>query len=84
MKIFGYFDREEQTEPTFDPGLEVICPICMFKLTPPVVTTSLLVDRGARSYFYRMHKACASDKESVAIIESSLVDSIVGSHAKNN
>lgn len=75
--IFGYFDHAEQTAPTFDPGLDALCPHCIQKLERPVRTISLLVPGDTRSFFYRVHRDCAqrATEQQVMEIESSLVDS---------
>jgi hypothetical protein len=76
MNIFGYYTEENQTVPDFDPGLDVVCPVCMCPLTAPMVTTSLMRSKDGRSYFYRMHKKCSDNTVEVERIESSLIDSI--------
>jgi hypothetical protein len=76
MNIFGYFTEENQTVPDFDPGLDVICPVCMLHLAAPMVTTSLMKSKDGMSYFYRMHKKCSDNISEVERIESSLIDSI--------
>jgi len=77
MEIFGWFDTPSQDKPTYDPGLEAICPFCLLMLERPVVTLSLMKDGDNKSYFYRAHKHCydaASDDERNQI-EWSLIDS---------
>lgn len=73
----GYFTGADQTAPAYDPGMSALCPICLRQLERPVVTISLMLQRGARrSYFFRAHKACwdgASPAEQ-AEIESSIID----------
>lgn len=83
--IFGYFDQPEQTAPTFDPGLDALCPHCLQKLERPVRTISLLVPSDSRSFFYRVHRACAerATEQQVTEIESSLVDSRAAILPKN-
>jgi hypothetical protein len=56
--MIGYFTEAAQTEPVFDPGLEVDCPVCKARLIEPVKTISLMWVDGDRSYFFRAHKAC--------------------------
>lgn len=56
-RIYGYFTDAGQTEPAYDPGLDVNCPVCQQRLAAPVKTISVRAD-DARSYFYRVHKAC--------------------------
>ena len=78
--IFGYFERPEQTTPTFDPGPSALCPFCLRALAMPVKTISLMKPGDARSYFYRAHKACyeTADDRAIAEIESAQID--VGEH----
>lgn len=58
----GYFDHPQQTEPTYDPGLDISCWGCGKPLnTAPRVTISVAYqdrEKRLRSYFYRMHKRC--------------------------
>lgn len=57
----GYFTEPDQTEPAYDPGLNLPCPICHRMLTEaPVLTISLVSLNGPScwSYFYRVHRAC--------------------------
>ena len=75
-KVFGYFDNAEQIIPAFDPGLNVLCPVCMLVLSPPIVTVDLFKPGDSRSYFYRVHKECSKDSKGIGVIESSLIDSI--------
>jgi hypothetical protein len=70
LKYFGYFDSET-IKPTFDPGVNVNCPICNKRLQRPIQTISFLCK--AKSYFYRIHKKCAN-LESEQKIESMIVD----------
>lgn len=79
--IFGWFDYSGQSEPTHDPGLETICPICAKQLTKPVKTISLLKDGDNRSYFYRTHKPCyeMASENDIWAIESSLIDNLKSS-----
>ena len=59
MRIYGYFTDASQTDPVFDPGLHVPCPICTAELDPvDVRTISLMVPGDSRSYFYRVHRSC--------------------------
>lgn len=82
MNIFGYFDNPNQTEPSFDPGLGVNCPHCQKPLDeePERQTISLRWSGDARSYFYRVHKACreAASLEERYGIESLIVDKPLG------
>lgn len=77
-KIFGYFDDETQTEPAFDPGLNVLCPFCDKPLSHPMVTTSLMVPDDVRSYFYRAHKPCVdeAEPERVTAVDSLIIDAV--------
>lgn len=74
-KIFGYFDAYGQTVPTYDPGLLVNCPVCGELLSAPLRTISLMVPRDTRSYFYRIHRACANPSVQ-SDIEGVFVDAI--------
>lgn len=83
--IFGYFDDYYQTEPAYDPGLEVDCPVCNKQLSRPVWTVSFFVPGDNRSYFYRMHRACRatlSDAEA-SNYEQIVVDAVVRSKEAN-
>src|SRR5207253_1542630 len=75
--IFGYYDAPGQTEPTFDPGLDVLCPFCLCSLrSGQVQTVSLMLPGDVRCFFYRVHKECraqASEKE-IDEIEGALID----------
>lgn len=82
MIEFGYFSAPGQTIPARDPGLDVGCPVCHAPLTAPLVTISFLVPGDDRSYFYRIHKACQSEKAEQAI-ESLIVDSVYLSREVN-
>lgn len=59
MKIpTGYYISSEQTEPEYDPGLDVNCPMCGESLqSAPIRTVSMMEDRS-RSVFYRFHQHC--------------------------
>ena len=57
--IYGYFDKPELFEPTYDPGMDAPCLICHYKLSIfPVRTISLMLENDSRSYFYRVHIVC--------------------------
>ena len=64
--LLGYFDDLCQTEPAYDPPHDGPCIVCMKPLTPDTVRTVSLMDGGpgtgrdfpARSWFYRLHRAC--------------------------
>lgn len=75
--IFGYYESADQTKPTFDPGLDALCPHCLKKLEVPVRTMSLMLPGDNRSFFYRTHRECdaRASPEQVEEIESSLIDS---------
>lgn len=81
--IFGYFDDASQTKPTFDPGLDVLCPFCLKQLSRPLRTTSFLAIGDNRSFFYRAHRDCAENAtpEQEMEVESSVVDSRMGAPA---
>lgn len=61
MIPFGFYTDPEQTDPTFDPGVDgVPCPACHKPLTrDDLRTVSLMEIGGTRSLFYRLHKSCA-------------------------
>ena len=77
LSIFGYFTSPTETKPTFDPGLDVPCPVCLTELTLPVKTISLMPVNDDRSWFFRAHKECweNASKEEQQRIEGSLIDS---------
>lgn len=85
--IFGYYDHPDQTEPAYDPGMQVPCPICFNPVENPdtsesIVTVSIMATDSDRAYFYRMHKRCfgsASDEE-IQRVEDSLVSTKNVSH----
>ena len=78
MNIFGFFDDKNQTTPALDPGLNVLCPVCMSKLEKPIRTFSVMKLGSNKSYFYRVHKECSNNINAIEDIESSLVDSAEG------
>lgn len=75
--IFGYFDRAGQGEPTYDPGPNVLCPVCLRMLSDPVRTVSMVAAHAPqRSYFYRLRKVChenAAD-DTLIQIESAVIE----------
>lgn len=71
----GYFSKPEQEKPTYDPGLDIKCLVCNKKLSMPIKTISFLVPNDQRSYFYRLHKICATE-ENQKRIEGPIVDAI--------
>lgn len=79
--IFGFYERPDQTEPSYDPGPDALCPICLTELGYParqVRTVSLMkADNPAKSFFYRMHLDCAKNatEEEIMQVESSAIDS---------
>ena len=77
MSIFGFYERADQTEPSYDPGLNVPCPFCLQKLERPVHTVSLMLPGDSRSFFYRSHRQCrhSATPRQIMEIESSLIDS---------
>ncbi len=90
LRIYGYFTSPNQTEPEYDPGLEVDCPICHKQLSRPMVTPSLMLQNdqgqaGGRSYFYRVHKACyeALTPEQETALDSVIIDAIAASKNSN-
>lgn len=62
LNLFGYYDGSNP-KPTYDPGLKCPCIYCRRKLELPVRTISLFLPGDIRSYFYRVHKACAVQME---------------------
>lgn len=78
-KPFGYFDDPAQTEPTYDPGLEIDCPVCHKPLATPYKTISLMVPGDDRSYFYRTHRACYANLtlEQETELDSLIIDAVV-------
>ena len=89
--VFGYFDDPSQTEPTFDPGLNVDCLVCHTRLSPPMKTISVMLDeptlggRDNRSYFYRVHKDCyeALTPQQETNLDSVIIDSVARSKFSN-
>ena len=58
---FGWYEGRDK-DPRHDPGLKVDCMACEKPLdaeNQPIKTVSFF-DGGPRSYFYRIHRACAS------------------------
>lgn len=86
---YGYFDHPSQTEPEFDPGLDIDCPVCHRPLRDePIQTISIMLakldideanqsvailGKDTRSHFYRIHKDCNTD-ENAEWIEDRLND----------
>ena len=73
-EVFGWF--EDLGQPAHDPGMNGKCPICGLTLSAPVVTTSFMVPDDSRSYFYRTHKTCTADEQTISDIEGSIIDQI--------
>lgn len=72
---FGFFVSAEQIVPEHDPGVEIACHICNDRLDgKPMKTVSFLWINGNVSYFYRVHKSCATP-EIESFVESFIVDS---------
>lgn len=76
MTIFGYFDSARQTKPAFDPGSNILCPVCVTPLADPMKTISLMPVGGERSYFFRAHSTCWENADSTIRqqIEGSVID----------
>jgi hypothetical protein len=55
---FGYFEDSLSENPAYDPGIDVDCPVCHARLSPPLKTISVMAEGDDRSYFYRTHKPC--------------------------
>jgi len=74
--IFGYYNAPGQSVPEYEPGLDIDCPVCNFKLRLPVVTISLMRDGDNRSYFFRAHRYCWNNAsvETRTNIESVIID----------
>lgn len=84
--IYGYFTDASQTEPVFDPGVSVSCPICSKELDAvDVRTISLMVPGDLRSYFYRVHRSChepLSEQQRIRI-DGLLIDAICSTKNTN-
>jgi hypothetical protein len=84
--IYGYFTDYQQTQPAFDPGLSVACPICGDALDEnDVRTISLAVPKDVKSYFYRVHKSCHEplSKEQRSKVDGLLIDAIYSARNTN-
>ena len=83
--IYGYYGNPEQTEPVYEPGLEVDCPICHQQISRPMWTISLMLIGDERSYFYRVHKACydplTSDEKGA--LDEILIDAVAATKNTN-
>ena len=71
-EFLGYFDDANQTVPSYDPGLNVLCPVCLRDLCDPIKTISLMRWGDKRSYFFRIHKHCEGPEADK--IEWSIID----------
>ncbi len=76
VDIFGYYERADQTEASYDPGVGVPCPFCLRKLSEPLRTVSLMLPGDSRSYFYRAHRGCHENagEQEITEFESALID----------
>jgi hypothetical protein len=78
LQLYGYF-TDKSDKPAYDPGLDVPCIYCRQKLELPVRSYSLMVPGHNRSYFYRVHRACAEQMEASGEdihYDSLIIDSI--------
>lgn len=85
-RIYGYFTDPRQTEPVFDPGLSVLCPICTQTLNVANVRTiSLMVPDDSRSYFYRVHRSCHEplSEQERNCVDGLLIDAIYSTRNNN-
>lgn len=90
MSIYGYFDNAAQLTPAYDPGLNVVCPICAVTVSEPLKTISLMVPTKdghwpERSYFYRTHKDCYDrlDGAGKTRVDGLLIDAICSARNTN-
>lgn len=85
-RIYGYFTDAAQTEPVFNPGVGVPCPICANELDAiNVRTVSLMVPGDSRSYFYRVHRSChepLTEEERIRV-DGVLIDAIYSTRNTN-
>jgi len=84
-KTFGYYDEPGQIEPTYDPGLNVGCPVCGLPLERPLKTISLMLVGDNQSYFYRTHRACYDNltPDEKMIYDGAIIDAVANSKNKN-
>lgn len=78
-RLVGYFTDGSQTDPAYDPGVDVPCIVCMRPMPSNercTVSIALLSSRK-RSLFYRAHKAC--EEEGGGAIADAIIDWEVGS-----
>ncbi len=85
LKIYGYFTSPDQSEPAYEPGLEVDCPICHERLSHPMKTVSLMLEGDNRSYFYRVHKSCFENLSDVEVgnLDGLILDAVIASKNTN-
>lgn len=86
MSIYGYYTDYSQTQPVFDPGLDVLCPICGHTLkADDIRTISLAVPDDVKSYFYRVHKSCHEplNEAQRAQVDGLLIDAIYSTRNTN-
>lgn len=73
----GYFQSAQERVPTYDPGIEIDCPICHTPLKDEKISTiSLMREDDDRSYFYRLHTQCKNaltEAEAIAL-DSEIID----------
>lgn len=78
--MFGYFDDPHSESPDYDPGLDVDCPVCERSIRKgDVKTVSFMAPGDGRSYFYRIHKDCATPEREQEI-ESLIIDNHINIH----
>lgn len=86
--LLGYCDSATQKEPTFNPGLEVDCPICSEQLNREDIRTIslMLMHNPNRSYFYRVHKSCHEglSQQEQDDLDSSFVENSQDNLSANN
>ena len=80
--MYGWFDSDDQEEPTFDPWPDAPCPHCGQPISSTdVITHSFAGDFDPeRSFFYRTHGSChehASQAERDAYLQH-LIGKVVG------
>lgn len=83
QKIYGYYDKRGQVDPTVDVAHEAPCLCCGSPVTPAdVVTISMMPVGGTRSFFYRTHRTCfdAMTGEQREEIDRVVIDSIIHHH----
>lgn len=85
MPQYGHFTDAAQTRPSYDPGLDIECPVCGKRLSPPLKTISLMLPGDERSYFYRTHKGCYDglSEEGRTRVDGLLIDAIASARNVN-